>query len=59
MPRDVFAQVTVQWHRVVRSLLSTLPPPSPLLQAFISLHGFGSDVLFPAFSQKRERGGER
>ncbi len=43
----------------MRSLLSTLPPPSPLLQAFISLHGFGSDVLFPAFSQERERGGER
>lgn len=59
VPRDVFAQVTVQWYWVVYSLLSAMPPPSSLLLAFISLHGFGSDVLFPAFSQERERGGER
>lgn len=52
-PRDVF------WpgHGPVPLRSSYSPPPLFVPAAFISLRGFGSDVLFPAFSQERDREG--
>ena len=61
--RDVFAQVMVHCPHPQFSLSPSegpvSPPSVPPLQAFISLHGLGSDVLFPAFRQERERRGAR